>query len=143
LPAFLSKLSDTKQETRTDAISGIGCLRQEDLLMHLLPLIQNGADGDRIAVSAQIWGLSFETFQHLNQLPMEWSQSGRVFWRDKMVTALQDSNVQVRKHAARALMALGDRNSVLALKIASDLERDRDTRFYMEETIKALEKSSS
>jgi HEAT repeat protein len=138
LPAFLSRLTDRKQETRTDAISGIGCLRHEDLLKYLAPLMEQGTDQDRATVSGQLWGLSFETFFHMNQHPIQWSEAGRQFWRDKMITALRDSYVQVRKHAARALKGLGDSKMIPALQAARDVESDDDTAFYMDDTIAAL-----
>lgn len=137
-PAFLSKLSDRKQETRVDAISGIGCLRQEELLEYLVPLIDRGTDEDRAAVSGQIWGLSFETFGHMNQHPIEWSDSGRHFWKEKMIGALGDTYVQVRKHAARALVKLGNGKTIHALQAARDVEGDADAAFYMDDAIAAL-----
>jgi HEAT repeat protein len=139
LPAFLSRLADPTQATRVDAINGIGCLRREALLEHLVPVMERGTDRDRAAVAGQIWGLALEVFDNMNQHPMEWSPVGRRFWRDRMIAALRDPYVQVRKSAARALKQLGDARAVAALRLARAEERDEDTAFYMDDAIAALE----
>jgi hypothetical protein len=138
LPTFVSMLSHRKQEVRVDAISGVGCLRREDALKHLVPLIEHGTDEDRTAVSGQIWGLSLETFQHTYQYPIEWTDDGRRFWRTKMESALSDSAVSVRKQSARALRQLGEDASLPALRAAREAESDEDARFYIDDAITAI-----
>ncbi|MGB0911753.1 MAG: HEAT repeat domain-containing protein [Nitrospirales bacterium] len=138
LTVFQLRLTDPKQETRNRAISGIACLRREEALRHLVDLIDCGTDQDRAEVVRQIWGLFDETLESMNQYPIEWSEAGCRFWRDKIVAALHDSHVLVRKHAARALKSLGDRTTLPALHAARDTEYDEDTAFYIDDTIVAL-----
>jgi hypothetical protein len=137
-PIFIRYLNDEKQSNRFNAISGIGCLRQESLLEHLVRPLAEGTDEDRAQVAAQLWGLSFETWYHMHQLPIEWSEPGRQFWRKKMLEALSDPAPKVREHATRALEKLGDVQSVAALKSAREKEENADVRFYMEQTLAAL-----
>ncbi len=140
LQAFLLRLADRKQETRNRAISGIGCLRREQVLSHLVDLMDHGTDRDRAEVSRQVWGLSYETWDHMNQHPIEWTEAGRRLWKDKMVAALRDSYVDVRKSAARALQGLGTHDTLSALQAARSAEQNEDVRFYLDETIAAIEK---
>jgi HEAT repeat protein len=142
LPAFRAKLTDQRQETRTFAVSGIAGLRHEELLEDLVDLLDRGTEKDRSDVSAQIWGASIETFHNTNQHPIEWSEPGRRFWRDKMIGALRDPFVNVTKHAARALMGLGDRNAILALRAARDAEDDADVAYEMDRAIAGLKEGT-
>jgi HEAT repeat protein len=138
LPVFLTNLADKRQQFRAFAISGLGCLRDEALLTHLVDLLQNGTDDDRLAVCSLIWGLSTETIHHANQRPMEWSAVGRKFWREKLTTTLKHPRIELRKCAARALANLGDRQTIGPLQAARDVERDEDTAYYMDEALKAI-----
>jgi HEAT repeat protein len=135
---FVRHLDDEQPLKRFNAISGIGCLRQESLLTHLVRPLEQGTDQDRAQAAAQIRGLSFETQYHMNQLLIEWSESGRNFWREKMLEALSDPAPKVREHATRALENLGDTKSIPVLQRARDKEADADVRVYMEESLKVL-----
>lgn len=137
-PIFIEYLKDEKQLNRFNAISGIGCLRQQSLLEHLVQPLEQGTDEDRAQVAAQIWGLSFETWYHMHQLPMEWSESGRRFWRKKMLEALNDPAPKVREHSARALEKLGNAATIPDLQRARDHEADANVRFYLEQALVAL-----
>jgi hypothetical protein len=101
-------------------------------------LIDHGTDKDRAEVCRQIWGLAFEVSHPVTMIPIQWSDDGRRFWRNKLIAALRDSFVLVRRHAARGLKELGDRKTIPALQAARDVESDEDTKFYMEEAISAL-----
>jgi HEAT repeat protein len=138
LPAFLLRLTDREQETRIRAIGGIGCLRREELLVHLIDFIDHGTDLERAEVSGQIWGLSIEAWENMNLHPIQWTDVGRRFWENKMVVALRDSCADVRKNAVRALKGLGTPDTLAALQAARSVEHDEEVCFYLDEAIAAI-----
>jgi HEAT repeat protein len=141
LPAFVAKLSDRKQDTRNNAISGIGCLRCEDALENLLPMIKQGSDQDRAQVVRQIAGLAYETLHNTSQNPIAWTTEGRRFWRDTMMEALQDSASEVRQQAAFALENFGDSDTLPALEAARRGETDDNAAYYIDRAIAVLKDS--
>jgi HEAT repeat protein len=143
LPVFLEKLTDPTQLVRNNAIGGIGCLRREDALTHLVDLFDDGTDEDRMAVAGVISGLAHETWYNQRQHPIEWTPDGRKFWISKMIQGLRDPHAGVRRQVANALGYFGDLDAVSALQAARRVEPDDDTTFYaayyIDEAIKTLQ----
>lgn len=145
LPVFRTKLKDRKQQVRSNAISGIGCLRQEEALAFLVEPLDQGADQDRAAVVAAIAGLVYESWYHKHQHPIQWTKAGKNFWRDRMIAALRDSYPFVRRQAAVALQHFGDPEALPALEEARRTEPDDATfhpAYFMDEAIAALRQST-
>jgi HEAT repeat protein len=143
LPAFVAKLADRKQLARSNAITGIGCLRQEAPLAHLVELSEHGTDDDRLGVASAITGLAYESWHHKHLHPIEWTAAGRSAWIDRMIAALRDPHAGVRRQAANALNYFGDPRAIPPLRAARAAEPEGETTFYaayyIDEAIKALE----
>jgi HEAT repeat protein len=143
LPAFVAKLSHAKQDTRNNAISGVGCMGLEEGLEHLINLNDHGTERDRAEVARQIAALAYASEQEMNQYYyMKWTEAGREFWKGRMVAALRDPFADVRKQAALALKAFGDRKTLPALRAARHSEQDDNLFFFLDDAITALEKSA-
>lgn len=142
LPTFVGKLADAKQDIRNDAISGIGCLRHEEGLEHLIGLNDGGTEVDRAEVARQVAGLAYASVPQVGQYPMAWSDGGREFWKRRMAAATRDASAGVRKQAVFALKGFGDRRMLPELKAARQVEQDKDLLFYLDDAIAALEKGA-
>jgi hypothetical protein len=142
-PAFVGQLGSKRSLTRHNVISGIGCLRNEALLQHLVVPFEQGSEADRVLVAQQVEGLGVETPYHHDLPTIEWTPDGRRFWRTKMMAGLEDPSAKVRMHVARALQHLGDGSSAAALMAARATEPDADARYYMGEALAACEARSA
>ena len=144
LPAFRSALSRPEQLIRSNAIAGIGGLRQEKALGLLADVFDQGTADDRGNIAATIAGLAFETPYSQLQHPLEWSEAGKKLWRSKMIALLGDPSAALRRQAANALNFLGDPEAIPALQAARRVEPEDDTKYYaayyMDEAIAALQK---
>jgi HEAT repeats len=139
LPVLLSRLKDTRQEARASAISGLGCLRREELLDHFVDLLERGTTRDRELVIGTVSGLAYETEANLRQLPMQWTVENRRRWVARMVVALGDEAASIRRPAAVALKCFMDPSALPALRAARPIETDATIAYFIDDAIKTLE----
>jgi hypothetical protein len=139
LPVLLSRLKDTRHETHPSAISGLGCLRREELLDHFVDLLERGTTRDRELVIGTVSGLAYETEANLRQLPMQWTVENRRRWVARMVVALGDEAASIRRPAAVALKCFMDPSALPALRAARPIETDATIAYFIDDAIKTLE----
>lgn len=139
LPVLLSRLKDTRQEARASAISGLGCLRREELLDHFVDLLERGTTRDRELVIGTVSALAYETEASQRQLPIRWTAESRRRWVARMVVALADEAASIRRPAAVALKCFMDPSALPALRAARPNESDPTIASFIDDAIETLE----
>jgi HEAT repeat protein len=142
LPLALKKLKNPKPNHRAIAIGIISAFRNEELLLHLVDVLDHGEEGDRMAVISQVWGHFLEESRLKALRPylpvIRWSPSGRTLWKRKFINALSEQNRTIRTQAVHGLRALGESDALPELEAARQREQDADILYRLDEAIKGI-----